>query len=310
MTSDKNLKLAAREYARVHGVPYTQARRAVTSQDGACLALPPLPTQMTRLDVMLGGGLPRGEVTALWAATGVGTSMFGITLARMTAMNAKRATLVMAESNRDVYVRRLIAATTGVTVPDLRRGIAEVPKSAWPPSWMAFLDLYEPDRQPTHVVKIADELRADAENTGRVPLLIVVDDLGPLYDYDLHNPTAGAPPVLAGLARDLGAAVVAIEALPSDLCRVPPAQAREDDLDFLGLSWPERVPTYDELRSHERTSVLASTATASLILTTPGDPPVKGEVTTLDLTVRSDRGPGGVMKVRRDGPHARIVPGS
>jgi len=58
------------------------------------------------------------------------------------------------------------------------------------------------------------------------------------------------------------------------------------------------------------TGSATSIATTTLVLTTPGDPPAKGEVTVLDLTVRTSRGPGSVMQVRRDGPHARILPGA
>jgi len=309
MTSNKNLKLAAREYAAAHGVPYTQALRAVTQDAPAAPAVPRVPTQMTLLDELLGGGLPRGEITALWAATGAGTSMFGLTLARMTAMAAKRAVVVMAEDHPRRYEQRLIAATTGVTVSALRAGNAQVPASEWPPPWLPFLELHRPART-RDVASIAAELHASVERTGRTPDLIVVDDLGPLYDYDLPDPASAAPPVLAQLAKELRAAVVAIDALPSDLCRVPPAQPEEFDADFLGLSWPERVPTQDELRTHERARALTTVATTTLVLTTPGDPPAKGEVTVLDLTVRTSRGPGGVMQVRRDGPRARILPGA
>jgi hypothetical protein len=305
MTTNKNTKRAAREYARAHDVPYTQALRAVagTSPTSTFGSWPMVPTQMTQLDGLLGGGLPRGEVTALWAPTGVGTSMFGITLARITAMSAEHAMIVMAESNRDVYVRRLIAATTGVATSGLRAGTEHVPAS-WPPPWGDYLRLYEPERSPTDAVQTANELRADAHHTGRAPALIVVDDLRP---FQVNNPDS--PVVFAALARDLRAAVVVIDALPSVLCRVEPSQPDEFD-DITTLGWPHRVPSDDELRSEEQTRVLAATATTSLILTTPGDPPIEGEITVLDLAVRSPRGMGGVMHVRRDGPRSRILPGA
>jgi hypothetical protein len=115
--------------------------------------------------------------------------------------------------------------------------------------------------------------------------------------------------VFAELARDLRAAVVVIDALPNFLCRVEPSLPDEMD-DITTLGWPHRVPSNDELLDEEQTRVLAETASTSLIMTTPGDPPIEGEVTVLDLTARSSRGPGGVMQVRRDGPRSRILPGA
>jgi hypothetical protein len=100
----------------------------------------------------------------------------------------------------------------------------------------------------------------------------------------VYNPDA--PLVLAQLARDLRVTVVVIDALPSVLCRVPPTHPDEFD-DITTLSWPERVPSDEELRAEEQTQVLATTATTSLVLTTSGDPPVEGDVTVLDLTVRT-----------------------
>jgi hypothetical protein len=304
MTSNKNTKLAAREYAKAHSVPYTQALRAVTgpAPTNAFPAWPMVPTQMTQLDELLGGGLPRGEVTALWAPTGTGTSMFGITLARMTARAAKDAVIVMAESGSELYVRRLIAATTGVPTSEFDAS-AGVPDS-WPPAWGSYLHLYEPERLPSDPVQTADELRVDAHNAGRAPVLIVVDDL---RSFQVHSPDA--PVVFAELARDLRAAVVVIDALPNFLCRVEPSLPDEMD-DITTLGWPHRVPSNDELLDEEQTRVLAETASTSLIMTTPGDPPIEGEVTVLDLTARSSRGPGGVMQVRRDGPRSRILPGA
>lgn len=296
MTTNKNAKLAVREYAQSHHVPYAQARRMMAEQPTPAR----VPTQMTRLDEILGGGLPRGEVTALWAATGVGTSMFGITLARMTAMSANHAIIVAAESGRELYLRRLIAATTGITTGALSE--QNMP-SDWPPAWGEYLHIFEPDRLPTDPVETANELRADAHNAGHPPTLIIVDDL---RSFQMCNPDA--PLVFAELARDLRAAVVVIDALPSVLCRVPPTHPAEFD-DITTLGWPERVPSDEELRADEQTQVLAATATTSLILTTPGDPPVEGDVTVLDLTVRTGPGPSGGMKVRRVGSVARILPG-
>jgi hypothetical protein len=301
MTSNKNVKLAARAYAEERGISYTQALRAVSERTG----LPPLPTGMSRLDQMLGGGLPRGGLTALWSATGVGTSMFGITLARITAMSAHRAVIVGAEDQPNTYVSRMVAATTGIATNDLHSG-TDLAAAGWPPPWLAFLDLYEPAEFPADMRQVANELEADIAHTGRAPALVVIDDLGALAGSVDDNVQ-----VLTTLAWSLRAAIVVLEALPPALCRVEPANPTEmqaQGIDLM-LTWPERAPTDDELRAHPRTAALANAASASMTLTTPGDPPVLDLVAVLDLTVRSAHGDGGEMKVRRDGPRSRILPG-
>lgn len=319
MTKDRMKKLAARAYAEQHGVPYTQALREVaaartSTQTNSPPAVAPalartspftrmsmLPTQMTVLDGLLGGGLPRGEVTALWAPTGTGTSMFGLTLARMTAKAAQHAVVVTAESATSMYVERIIAATTGIATRDLARGVT-LPES-WPPDWQAYLHLYDPERLPTDPRQTANELRADAMQTGRAPTLIVIDDLRPFQIY-----ATDAPEVFADLARDLQAAVVVIDALPSALCRTEPSEPDEFD-DITTLGWPHRVPEASELLASEQTEVLARTATTTLILTEQDTRP-DDEVVVLDVTVRTRRGPGGITQVRRDGPRARILVGA
>jgi hypothetical protein len=287
MTRNKAQKAATRAHAKRQGISYTAARRALAQPPVPAL----LPTGIAELDRLLGGGLPRGRLTALWAATGVGTSMFGLTLARAVSTRGQDATIVAAEDGSDLYVQRLAAAEA-----------ADGGASPWPPSWGNYLRLYSPEGLEPDLQGIADDLRTSVEQEGRQPDLLVIDDLGALDAYRRE----GAQ-ILARLARDLGAAVLVIDALPPELCKVPPSEPDDYAYEpFAWIQWPERVPSEEELGGAEETRALMLEAAASLFLTTPGDPRASGEVVDLDLTVRTQRRHG-VIQVRRDGPRGRIL---
>lgn len=207
-----------------------------------------IPTPLADLNIMLSGGLRRGEMTVLAAYTGQGKSALAQEIARHAARKGFRVLLVSGEMSAEQYGIRAFASITGIDSGSMLQA-----KNLKPTQWEALTDaVQEMSRLPIRFTDRADtveDVRREARSMQKLDLLVVdyLQILETKQTYPTDNSrVAHISRVLKGISRALQIPVLALSQFnrpPKGVERRPTLRdlrdsgSIEQDADNVWLMW-------------------------------------------------------------------------